>query len=154
MIAQTKVFLSKNGLLNPQWMIILRLKLNNDTVDIRTMCVQNCVMGVTVVSTHGLWPLGQGLVSQMVFELITETSENDFISLLPLNFCSNDPIRSQFCTCHDSSAAKLWPDLSITIYLKSIYGFTRSRLGVHHLFMKLILGQATHNKTIWYFTYG
>ena len=36
------------------------------------------------------------------------------------NFTNNDPIRSQFCTCHDSWAvvryAKLWPNWIITLH--------------------------------------
>ena len=56
-----------------------------------------------------------GTFSQRNYELITESAENSFCS----NSYFNDSIRSQFCTCHDSSAvmacAKLWPDWTIII---------------------------------------
>ena len=55
-------------------------------------------------------------------------------------FDSNDLIRSQFCTCHDSSAvmtyAKLWPDLIHIFHIREIWIFTRFGPWAHKLFAK------------------
>ena len=63
--------------------------------------------------THDLWAHDWNLVS----------------SHFVLNIDSDDPIRSQFCTCHDSSAvmtcAKLWPDVIIIFHVKSMCTVTR-----------------------------
>ena len=51
-------------------------------------------------------------------------------------------IRSQFCTCHDSSSvmacAKLWPDLVIIFHIRATHILIRFRLGAHKLFVKWI----------------
>ena len=64
----------------------------------------------------------QGAISQMVYGWTkTENSEKIF----PPNFDYNDPLSSQFCTCHNSSAvvtcAKLWADLNIIFYVTGIH---------------------------------
>ena len=50
---------------------------------------------------------------------------------------NNDQIRSQFCTCHDSSAvvacAKMRPDWMITIEMRWYRIFTRFQWGAHKL---------------------
>ena len=55
------------------------------------------------------------------------------------NFDSDDPTRSQFCTCHNSWAAvacvELWPG-QIIFYIRAIFVFTRFGLWAHILFEK------------------
>ena len=68
-------------------------------------------------------------VSQRFYELIIQLLKNSCGSYLK----NNDPIRSQFCTCHDSWAvmacAKLWPDCVIKIRITSHQIFTIFQLG-------------------------
>ena len=56
-------------------------------------------------------------------------------SVSPSNFDSNDPIRSQFCTYHDSSAvmacAKLWLDWIIMFHARTTCIFARFGLWPH-----------------------
>ena len=63
-------------------------------------------------------------------------------------FCSNlasnypYPIRSQFCTCHDSSAvmacAKLWPGLIIIVLVSAIF-LEKNCMMIHELFVKRVV---------------
>ena len=57
----------------------------------------------------------------------------------PSNCYSNDPIRSQFCTCHDSLAvmtcAKLQPNWVIVFRLMAIFMFTSFELWAHKPFI-------------------
>ena len=64
-------------------------------------------------------------------------------------FCSNltsnypYPIRSQFCTCHDSSAvmacAKLWPGLIIIVLERTICILQKIGWWIHKLFVKPVV---------------
>ena len=58
------------------------------------------------------------------------------------NFDSKNPIKSQICTGHDSSAvvtyAKLWPDLIIIHHVRATWIFTRFELWTHKLFVKWV----------------
>ena len=62
------------------------------------------------------------LILQTVFELIIEILRKFMSS----NADYNSPVRSQFCTCHDSSAvvacAKLWHELTTTFRIFTIPG--------------------------------
>ena len=64
----------------------------------------------------------------------------DFTSNLFKKICcsdikTNDPITTQFCTCHDSSAvmtcAKLWYDLVIIVKVRVKFIFTKFQMWVH-----------------------
>ena len=59
--------------------------------------------------------------------------------------CSNDSIRSQTCTCHDSWAvmtcAKLWPNLSIIFEVGVKLIFTRFQLWAYKPFAKWVPGR-------------
>ena len=86
-----------------------------------------------------------GPILLVVNELITEYYEN-FYS----NHYSYATIRSQFCTCHDSSVvmacAKLWPDHYCS-QKSNTYLFTR--LWAHKLFMKWIHCQFSLKYSQW-----
>ena len=60
------------------------------------------------------------------------------------NFHSNKPIRSQICTCHDSSAvmacAKLWPDIINCLHVRARHIFTRFGLWAHKMLVKHVPG--------------
>ena len=57
-------------------------------------------------------------------------------------FDSNDPITSQFCTCHDSLAvmacAKMWHDCIIIIFLHKYYIYFNFLWWVHRPFVKWV----------------
>ena len=57
---------------------------------------------------------------------------------------NNHLIRSQFCTCHDSSAvmtcANVWPDWIIRITITVKIFFRRFRIWTHVLFVRWVLG--------------
>ena len=59
-------------------------------------------------------------------------------------FYSDDQIRSQFCTCHDSSAvmacAKLWPDWDIIFHKTVTCIIKRFGLWAHKSFVKWVSG--------------
>ena len=73
-------------------------------------------------STHELWPHDSNLLK------------------------INDPIRTQFCTCHNSLAvvtcANLWPDWIITIEIKAETISTIFQLWFHKVFVKWVLGHS------------
>ena len=74
----------------------------------------------SIISSVIVIPPLKGLISQRIYEPITENSWTSSC----FNFVLNDPIASWFCTCHDSSAvvscAKLWPDLFIIFHVRAI----------------------------------
>ena len=57
----------------------------------------------------------------------------------------NGEIKSQFCTCHDSTAvlacAQLWPDLTIIYYVRVTRNLARFELSAHNIFCELGPGQ-------------
>ena len=63
-----------------------------------------------------IWRTRFRLISQMLYELITEISWKS----LSFDYSTNNLFTSQICTCHDSLAvvtcAKLWPDLIIILH--------------------------------------
>ena len=76
-----------------------------------------------------LWP--DTHLTQPLWANNSNLLKNSFWS----DFCSDDAIRSQFCTCHDSSAVmscvKLWPDIIIIFHIKASIKasiFTKSEL--------------------------
>ena len=62
--------------------------------------------------------LALGSISLTFYDLIFQCCQSH-----PLMLINYDPIRSQFCTCHDSFAvmtcAKLWPDQMIIFHTKA-----------------------------------
>ena len=78
-------------------------------------------------------------ISQSHPKLIIEISQQFVCS----KFDSNHPIRSQFCTCHDSFAvmacAKLWTDWMIIFHGRARYIFTKFQLWAHLAFVTWLL---------------
>ena len=76
-------------------------------------------------------------ISQRVYELIIQNLMKSTCSSYAKN---NDPIKSQFCTCHDSqdvmTCAKLWLDWMMIIKMKAIWFFTRFQLWAHKPFVQ------------------
>ena len=60
------------------------------------------------------------------------------------NFDSNHPIRSQFYTCHDSSAvvacAKLWADMKIIFHQNNTHFFMRFEIWPHNPVVEWVPG--------------
>ena len=85
--------------------------------------------------SYHTWPQGlsipgeQGNILQRIYEPIIQISEKFMLLFLEKK---NDPIRSQFCTCHDSWAvmtcAKLWPDWITRIRISQRVTSTRFQL--------------------------
>ena len=101
-------------------MWVLFLCLGNLRLVVRSTIMAGCrVIGVA---------LGAGYISQT----------GSFCS----DIDSSGPIRSQFCTCHDSSAvmacAKLRPGLIITVYVRTIWFMTKFGLWTDKQFVKWI----------------
>ena len=84
--------------------------------------------------------VGSGTLSPSVYQLMTKILWINFSS----NFNSNGPIRSQFCTWHDSLAvmvcAKLWSDLIFICHVTGTWIFTRPGLWAHNPFVKWASG--------------
>ena len=68
-----------------------------------------------------------GSIAHMVYELLIEHKSSE--NMVSSYFDSDDPIRPQLCTCHDSLAvmtcAKLWPDLIGIFHMRATYIFTK-----------------------------
>ena len=68
----------------------------------------------------------------------------DIINKISSYFYSNNPIRSQICTCHNSSAvvgcAKFWTDMIIIFYVRAICVYTKFELWAHKPFVKWVCG--------------
>ena len=66
------------------------------------------------------------------------------------NFYCNDPVRSHFCTCHDSWAvmtcAKLWPDQTTISHLRAHDIFISFGLWAHKPPVKWILWHIRHQR--------
>ena len=79
------------------------------------------------------------LISQSVHELITEILWKYYSSS---SFDTNDPVRPQICTCHDSWAvmtcANLWPDLTVIWDVRTIFIFTSFGFWAHKPLVKLV----------------
>ena len=77
------------------------------------MCALPILVSVCIRST-----LHRGPISQMIWELIIESGENSPC----FDHASNDPVKSQICTWHNSWAvglcAKLWSDWIIIHKIK------------------------------------
>ena len=73
----------------------------------------------------------------LVYEIIIEILWKSFLLLL---IVSDNLIRVQICTCHDSCAvmtcAKLWPDQIILFHIRAKRISTRFQLWVHKPFVK------------------
>ena len=82
--------------------------------------------------------MGSGTLSPSVYQLIIKILWIYFSS----NFDSNGPIRSQFCTWHDSltvmTCAKLWPDLIIICHVRATWIFTRFGSWAHKPFVEWV----------------
>ena len=68
-----------------------------------------------------------GSIAHMVYVLLIEHKSSE--NMVSSYFDSDDPIRPQLCTCHDSWAvmtcAKLWPDLTNIFHMRATYVFTK-----------------------------
>ena len=75
-----------------------------------------------------------------IMSSLSKSRENESCS----NLKDNDQIRSQFCTCHDSSAvvacAKLWYGLIIRNTIPTRRIFTRFQLWAHKMFVRWVPG--------------
>ena len=84
------------------------------------------------------WQVFRDQSHKLFMNSLFKTHQNSFYS----NFDSNNPIRLQFCTCHDSTAvmtcAKLWPDQIITHHTTNTI-LMRFRFWAHKLFVKQAL---------------
>ena len=84
---------------------------------------------------HLLWPITQILYGLIISSLWKYRCPN---------FDCNDPIRSQFCSCHDSWAvvswAKLRPDCTIIFHARALYIFMSFGLIAHNRIVKWVTG--------------
>ena len=83
------------------------------------------------------WHWGLGWISQTGYELI-----NEILWWYCCDFESDDSIRSEFCTCHDSWAvmacAKFWPDLIVIFHITATHMLTRFGVWAHLLCVRWI----------------
>ena len=102
---------------------ILKTTRSSQESDLNRLHSNYTVMNVFSVLTYCVTSRKRRPISQTVYELITEISDNALCS----NLNYNDPNGSQLCRCHDSSAAmkcaKLWPDLFIINHVRATSTF-------------------------------
>ena len=100
-------------------------------------CAYDYVCPIACGNTKYRWGCWGGSIVWIVWETPRDPFDKKFISS-QLEFLNNslvydsdfdNPIRSQICTCHDSSAvvtcAKLWPDWMINLTVWTTWFFTR-----------------------------
>ena len=85
-----------------------------------------------------------GSITPLLYELMIQLFQNSLRS--KSNF--HDPIRSHFCTCHDSwtvvTCAKLWPDSTTIFCIRTRYIFTIFGLWAYKSHVKWVSGPGAY----------